>query len=103
MPQGRLLTQEEVAALLRCSTSKVKRLRLSGQLAYLPGRPVMIEETDLEKYLESVKRKVLPPSPKKEKGGKPELEDPAVLAKRIFWARENFQFEKQRKARGEGK
>ncbi|ESX21412.1 helix-turn-helix domain-containing protein [Mesorhizobium sp. LSJC264A00] len=43
-----LLTQDEVAKRLRCSTQKVKRLRISGQMAYIPGRPVLIEEADLK-------------------------------------------------------
>jgi excisionase family DNA binding protein len=47
----RWLTQEEVAARLRCSTVTIKRLRLSGQLAYSPGRPVLISETALEAYV----------------------------------------------------
>ncbi|KAA3447129.1 DNA-binding protein [Mesorhizobium sp. SARCC-RB16n] len=95
-----LLTQEEVAERLRCSVAKVKRLRFTGQLAYLPGRPVLIEEADLEKYLEGIKRQAKPIATKPEKSAKPALEDPAVLAKRIFWARQNFQFDKQRKAKG---
>ena len=49
----RLLTEIEVAETLRCSTSKVKRLRLAGKLAYLPGRPVLIREDDLNAYLEN--------------------------------------------------
>lgn len=52
-----LLTEAEVAERLRCSKSKVKRLRLGGKLAYLPGRPVLIDEADLAAYLNSVKRK----------------------------------------------
>lgn len=51
-----LLTEAEVAERLRCSRSKVKRLRLSGCLAYLPGRPVLVDEADLAAYLDSVKR-----------------------------------------------
>ncbi|MFB9983046.1 helix-turn-helix domain-containing protein [Mesorhizobium kowhaii] len=90
------MTQDEVAERLRCSPSKVKRLRIAGLLAYLPGRPVLIEEADIEKYLESVKRQARPAvSKKKEKGAKPELEEPGVLAKRIWLARQNFQLDKQ--------
>lgn len=51
------LTEPEVAERLRCSTSKIKRLRLSGQMSYLPGRPVLIDEADLAEYLERVKRR----------------------------------------------
>ena len=49
------LTEPETAARLRCSTSKIKRLRLSGALPYIPGRPVLIDETDLNAYLECLK------------------------------------------------
>lgn len=49
-----LLTESEVAERLRCSRTKIKRLRLSGKLAYIPGRPVLIRESDLNDYLESV-------------------------------------------------
>ncbi|MBZ9706120.1 helix-turn-helix domain-containing protein [Mesorhizobium sp. ESP7-2] len=91
-----LLTQDEVAERLRCSTSKVKRLRISGSLAYIPGRPVMIEETDLDAYKERVKCQALPRTSKKmakergmSTGRKTELEDVSVLAQRIFLARQN--------------
>jgi Helix-turn-helix domain len=53
----KLLREWEVAEILRGSTSKVKRLRLSGQLAYIPGRPVLIDEADVIAYLEGVKRR----------------------------------------------
>ena len=51
----KLLLESEVAQILRCSTEKVKRLRLSGKLAYQPGRPVLVDEADLLAYLESAK------------------------------------------------
>ena len=38
----RLLTQEEVAKVLRRSVQGVARLRHMGELAYLPGSPVLI-------------------------------------------------------------
>ncbi len=47
----RLLIEREVAELLRCSVSKVKRLRLSRQLGYLQGRPVLVPEEDAEEYV----------------------------------------------------
>jgi excisionase family DNA binding protein len=53
----KILLESEVAKRLRCSTSKVKRLRLNGELAYLPGRPVLIDEADVEAYLESAKQR----------------------------------------------
>jgi hypothetical protein len=43
----RLLTEPEVAEILRCSPYTVARLRKSGKLPYIPGRPVMIDEADL--------------------------------------------------------
>ncbi|MBY2969514.1 helix-turn-helix domain-containing protein [Rhizobium leguminosarum] len=48
---GRFLTEPEVADILRCSTSKVKRLRLAGRLPYLQGRPVLIAEADLNAFI----------------------------------------------------
>ncbi|MBY2913976.1 helix-turn-helix domain-containing protein [Rhizobium leguminosarum] len=53
---GRFLTELEVADILRCSTSKVKRLRLAGRLPYLPGRPVLIAETDLDAFVAAATR-----------------------------------------------
>ena len=54
---SKLLFESEVADRLRCSTSKVKRLRLSGQLAFIPGRPPLIAEEDLEAFIDRMKRK----------------------------------------------
>lgn len=59
----KFLTEPEVAQILRCSTSKIKRLRLGGKLAYIPGRPVLISEADLDEYLASHKRNIEPPPP----------------------------------------
>lgn len=56
----KLLTEMEVAETLRCSPSKVKRLRLSGKLAYIPGRPPLVREEDLNEYLESMLRQARP-------------------------------------------
>lgn len=47
-----LLTEKEVAERLRCAVSKVRRLRRTGKLAFLPGRPVLIREEDLRSYIE---------------------------------------------------
>ena len=47
------LTELEVADVLRCSTSKVKRLRLSGALPFVKGRPVLVSQTDLNAYIEA--------------------------------------------------
>ncbi len=54
------MTEPEVAKLLRCSTSKVKRLRLAGKLAYAAGRPVLISVADLKAYLDGIKVHALP-------------------------------------------
>nr|WP_325265584.1 helix-turn-helix domain-containing protein [uncultured Rhizobium sp.] len=56
----RFLTEPEVAEILRCSVSKVKRLRLGGKLTYLKGRPVLVRQQDLDAYLASVTRGMLP-------------------------------------------
>jgi excisionase family DNA binding protein len=51
----RLLTEAEAAQLLRCSSAKVKRLRLNHKLGYYPGRRILISQADLEAYVASVK------------------------------------------------
>lgn len=43
-----LLTEVDVAARLRCSVSKIRKLRYTGRLAFIPGRPVFIREADHE-------------------------------------------------------
>ncbi len=45
-----LLTEAEVAKRLRCSVSKVRKLRYDGRLAYIPGRPVLVLERELEAF-----------------------------------------------------
>lgn len=50
--ETRFLTQEEVAGLLRKSVQAVARLRKSGELAWLPGSPILIEESEVSAYLE---------------------------------------------------
>lgn len=47
----RLLTQQEVAEVLRRSVKSVARLRLAGELAWLPGSPVMIPAAELDAYV----------------------------------------------------
>ncbi|WAX97870.1 helix-turn-helix domain-containing protein [Aminobacter sp. NyZ550] len=51
MALGKLLTEIEVANILSCSPATVKRLRLTGRLTYIPGRPVRIDVDDLNAYL----------------------------------------------------
>jgi hypothetical protein len=53
----KLMLEAEVAAVLRCDRQKVKRLRLSGKLPYLPGRPVLIDEADLAAFISGCKRR----------------------------------------------
>lgn len=55
----KLLTESEAAALCRRSRSWLKAKRLSGQITYIPGRPPMIAASDLEPFIEALKR----PSP----------------------------------------
>lgn len=59
MALPKLLTESEAAALCRRSRSWLKAKRLSGQLPYIPGRPPMILESDLEPFIEALNR----PSP----------------------------------------
>lgn len=56
----RFLTEPEVAEILRCSTSKVKRLRLGGKLPYLPGRPLLVRQSDLNDFIDTGLRKQAP-------------------------------------------
>jgi hypothetical protein len=53
----KLLLEAEAAALLRRSCSHVKRLRLDRKLGYIPGRPVTIDEKDLEIYVAWAKQR----------------------------------------------
>lgn len=46
--------------MLRCSASKIRRLRKSGSLAYLRGRPVLIERSALDAYLASIRQEPKP-------------------------------------------
>ncbi|MDG4903496.1 MULTISPECIES: helix-turn-helix domain-containing protein [unclassified Mesorhizobium] len=95
-----LLTQKEVAERLRCSEQKVKRLRKIGALAYIPGRPVLIDEADLGEYLSRIKRQSGPAAAKPVaiKPVRPP-ESPAALARRVWLARQNFQRDKQDRAK----
>ena len=57
------LTEAEAGKILRRGPSAIKRLRLSGKLAYLTGRPVLIREDWLQAYLDSIKVQVVLPEP----------------------------------------
>lgn len=84
----KLLTQAEVAERLRCSEDKVKRLRLAGKLRYLPGRPVLIDEADLESYLEVAKSAVqVENASATAKRRRDPTEEAAVRARRVWLAR----------------
>ncbi len=48
-----LMTQDEVASLLRKRPRAIAALRASGKLAYLPGRPIMIPRSAVDAYLAS--------------------------------------------------
>ena len=63
--EKRFLTQDEVAKILRRSVQSVARLRRIGELAYLPGSPVLIPEAEVTAYLERkmVQRRAPPPPP----------------------------------------
>lgn len=82
-----LLTQKEVAVILRKSESVVARLRASGKLAYIPGRPVLIDRADLEAYLDAERTiaaaKVA--AKEEEKSRKPTYEEISLRAKRKFF------------------
>ncbi|MBE7196271.1 MAG: helix-turn-helix domain-containing protein [Parafilimonas terrae] len=47
-----LMTEAEVAERLRCSVSKVRKLRYTGRLAFIPGRPVLITDGAFRELLE---------------------------------------------------
>ena len=46
-----LLTQAEVAAILRCHPNTVARLRKAGQLPHIAMRPVKIRSEDLDRWI----------------------------------------------------
>lgn len=50
----KLLTQAEAAERLSCTNSKVARLRKAGAIPYFPGRPVLIDEADIDAYVKRV-------------------------------------------------
>lgn len=68
---SKLLLEAEAAALLRRSCGHVKRLRLERKLGYLRGRPVTIDEKDLEIYVAWAKQlRVLRKEKPKPRGGR---------------------------------
>ena len=91
MAETRLLLQKEVAERLRCSEVKVKRLRMSGQLAYIPGRPLMVREADLEAYIEGAaikkQRREKPVEPRQKSKAELEAEARAWAAQAVLLQR----------------
>lgn len=57
MSDFKLLTDAEVAVILRMTPRGVGRLRLIGRIPFVPGRPPTILETDLLAYIEAAKLK----------------------------------------------
>jgi len=45
--EPRFLTEREAAVLLGCLVYKVGELRSQGKFPYLPGKPILIERSDL--------------------------------------------------------
>lgn len=89
-----LITEAEVAERLRCSVSKVRKLRYVGKLAFIPGRPVLVTEYALAEYLAEEARN----RPAKGKGrteAVEETEQPARLSgatrARLLWLRRRMQ------------
>lgn len=98
MPVGKLLTQDEVAEILACSVSKIRRLRQTRRLAYIPGRPVLIDEADLATYQETLKRAAPPPKAEKKKAEFVHpTQSPANLARLIWLARQNAAYERAKR------
>ncbi|KQP60096.1 hypothetical protein ASF41_10485 [Methylobacterium sp. Leaf111] len=88
-----LRTEAEVAAELKCSVAKIRKLRAAGRLAFIPGRPVLILDRDFVKlqreeaeiaYARWEKRK------RKKRGTKPpnpneDLDAPERRRVRLMW------------------
>lgn len=47
----RLLTQSEVAVKIGKSESVVRSLRVKSLISYLPGKPILFEECDVDAYI----------------------------------------------------
>lgn len=87
-PPRLILLESEVAKIFRCSTSTVKRLRLSGKLPYVPGRPVRIFKADVYEYLRGLRRsKPIEPELGAPEAARTENEKIAALARRISLTR----------------
>jgi hypothetical protein len=82
------LTEREVADRLRCSLPKVKRLRITGKLTYLPGRPPLIDEEDLAAYIALAKRRSEPPPPPTPEEARTKVAVDARQWARLAWLQE---------------
>ncbi|WP_430715312.1 helix-turn-helix domain-containing protein [Rhodopseudomonas pseudopalustris] len=49
------MSDAEAAARLNKTVGQIRRLRHKGKLGYLPGRPVLIGEDDIEAYLRNAR------------------------------------------------
>ena len=87
-----LLLEREAAERLRISRWTVRALRLSGELPYLPGRPVRIDERDLDAYIEDLRRQAgakaraspVPPTPTREELAELEAAARALAVKSLL-------------------
>lgn len=61
MSRRRMLTEAEVAERLKCTRAAVRLLRQGGDLPFMAGRRVLIDEADLEAMLASQERRKLNP------------------------------------------
>jgi hypothetical protein len=84
------LTEREVADRLRCSLPKVKRLRLTGKLTYLPGRPPLVDEEDLAAYIALAKRSSEPPPSPTPEEARAKLAADAREWARMAWLKEKM-------------
>lgn len=80
---GPFYTEPEAAEILRCSKSKIKRLRLSGKLAYVSGRPVLISEAAINAFIEAVAKAATPPPPEVSTSPPPPPPDPLEERKQL--------------------
>jgi len=87
-----LMLESEVAERLRCSPQTVRRLRKAGKLAYIPGRPVKIEEGAVNAYLDEIRIKAAAALAENDPAKKKHDKDLERI--RLFWLK--------RKLRGKG-
>lgn len=87
-----LMLESEVAERLRCSPRTIRKLRKTGKLAYIPGRPVKIEEAAVNAYLDEIRIKETAALAENDPAKKKRDKDLERI--RLFWLR--------RKLRGQG-